>query len=347
MLASVLLLVVPLTSARPNIRQHVQLVEESGPSIAVCLAGAARSFASVPVVRGLKKNVLSPLNGYNARLFAALTLEMTPLDGSGSSTSHYNTSLAAVLTMQSSVDRALEKLKPELAASAMYSASDALTRFPTCSNVASDPRAYGTQVPMLYGLSLCHALIRQDELKRGTKFEFVIRLRPDHLVTVPLPTALNLSTPNWPSDRIIAPPPTKAGGSVPAASDFAVLPARLAPIYLNTFYSAGTCLYREKGTVHLFFSAFPHRLQCAERAAADHALSDCVIAAAWHHHSVPPALSAPHPARIARICNRDHPSNETCVTDADTLKHSLLAAEAAAAESSFLGKIFDLVVALA
>ena len=126
-LASVLLLVVPLTSARPNIRQHVQLVEESGPSIAVCLAGAARSFASVPVVRGLKKNVLSPLNGYNARLFAALSLETTPLDGSGSSTSHYNTSLAAVLTMQSSVDRALEKLKPELAASAMYSASAVAT----------------------------------------------------------------------------------------------------------------------------------------------------------------------------------------------------------------------------
>ena len=44
------------------------------PEVAVCIAGAARSFATVPILRALKRNVLQSTS-YSASAFAALSYD--------------------------------------------------------------------------------------------------------------------------------------------------------------------------------------------------------------------------------------------------------------------------------
>ena len=120
------------------------------PELAVCISGAARSLATVPVLRGLKKYVLHSKE-YTAHAFAALSY-----DTNSPQLLEYNNSLSKQLSMPITVRRALGHLRPELQAVAFYNTSSAVERFRSCR--ASDARMPSTDVPALYGMQLCFSL---------------------------------------------------------------------------------------------------------------------------------------------------------------------------------------------
>ena len=206
--------------------------------MAFCLAGASRSLPTVPVLKGLKKNVLQSVH-YVSYVFAALSLETVspqPLE--------YNASLMKAVASPAAVGRSLEHLQPELRAVAYYNTSTALKQWgarscaetPRAAKAGEDPvaTAMGTQVPMLYSAQLCYGLVRAFELQRNDeRFDYVVRLRPDHLFLQPLPAALNMSFSRWPSDSVVMP--------AVGVQDFALAPGKLAAPYFRAFDSAASC----------------------------------------------------------------------------------------------------------
>jgi hypothetical protein len=62
--------------ARCVAQRRAKPIELDHPDIAVCISGAARSFATVPVLRGLKRLVLQN-PAYTASAFAALSYDTT------------------------------------------------------------------------------------------------------------------------------------------------------------------------------------------------------------------------------------------------------------------------------
>ena len=110
-----------LLLASPVAAQYVEL-----PEVAFCMSGAVRSLPTVPVLRGLKRNVLQSAS-YSASLFAALsynTESPQALD--------YNASLMKFLSMRAVVRRGLAHLRPELKVFATYNTSEALAHFKPC-----------------------------------------------------------------------------------------------------------------------------------------------------------------------------------------------------------------------
>ena len=71
------------------------------PELAVCISGAVRSFATVPVLRGLKRLVLQN-PGYSSAAFAALSY-----DTISPQLLEYNASLSKQLSLPIAVRRAL------------------------------------------------------------------------------------------------------------------------------------------------------------------------------------------------------------------------------------------------
>ena len=287
------------------------------PEVAVCLAGAVRSLATMPVLRGLKKNVLqSPY--YSASLFAALTYDTT-----SPQPYEYNASLIKTLSARLVVRRALAHLHPELKGAVFYNTSQALDRFRTCH--ATDARSMGTAVSALYGMQLCHALVRDHEAERGDqRFDWIVRIRPDHLFARPLPLVIGRNVSSWPRDQLLAPE-----GS---AIDFAIVPSGpVAAVYFRTFTAATSCLFRQPNGAESLPAAFPKVLQCSRLAVYDN-FAYCVLGANLRYHALPAPTTCRRPALLARICNANRstrlpiwpaspmPAGETCITWYDMLK---------------------------
>ena len=295
------------------------------PEVAVCIAGAARSLATVPVLRGLKRNVLQN-PAFSASAFAALSY-----DTNSPQLMEYNVTLAKRLSMTVSVRRALSHLRPELQAVAYYNTSAAQERFRSCQ--PEDAKHSTTEILALYSMQVCYSLVRQHEFARSKashgsgveKFDFVMRVRPDHLFVRPVHLALGLNVSAWPRDRLL----TYAGGS----PSFAIVPSGpVATVYFRTFAASASCLFREKAGDDKLPRAFPSTLQCASLEPWDH-LAQCVIRANMLYHSLPlPKAVKRRPALIARICNANATTNkpawpawpmppgETCITHSDMLK---------------------------
>ena len=135
-------------------------------------------------------------NSYASSVFAMLSLDTVspqPLE--------YNTTLMRQVATTQAVERALEHLRPELRTVGYYNTTTAVrhwganrkctTRMGTSEETVI---AMGTQIPMLYSAQLCYSLVRTYELQRGQdSFDYVVRLRPDHLFVQPLEVGLNLS----------------------------------------------------------------------------------------------------------------------------------------------------------
>lgn len=295
------------------------------PEVAVCIAGAARSLATVPVLRGLKRNVLQN-PAFTASAFAALSY-----DTNSPQLMEYNATLAKRLSMPVSVRRALSHLRPELQAVSFYNTSAAQERFRSCQ--PEDAQHTTTEILALYSMQVCYSLVRQHELARSTQphgvgvevFDFVMRIRPDHLFVRPVQLALGLNVSAWPRDRLL----TYSGGS----PSFAIVPSGpVATVYFRTFAASTSCLFREKGGDEKLPTAFPSTLQCAKLEPWDH-LGQCVIRANMLYHGLPlPKTAKRRPALIARICNANETTNrpawpawpmppgETCITTSDMLK---------------------------
>lgn len=299
------------------------------PQVAVCISGAARSLATVPVLRGLKRMVLQN-PAYTASAFAALSY-----DTNSPQLLDYNTTLAKRLSMSVSVRRALAHLKPELKQVAYYNTTAANERFRSCQ--PSDKGRAGTEILALYSMQVCYSLIRAHEAaRRDERFDFIMRVRPDHLFLHPVAHSIGVNVSSWPRDRML----THAGDS----TSFAIVPRGVvATIYFRTFTAASSCLFREKqGDEHLPAS-FPASLQCASLQPWDN-LARCVVRANMLYHGLPlPRATRRRPALIARICNLNAssgkpewptwpmPPGETCVTNLDMLKRPRVAADRAAA----------------
>lgn len=323
------------------------------PEVAVCISGAVRSFATVPVLRGFKRLVLQN-PAYSAAAFAALSYDTTspqPLE--------YNASLAKQLSLSISVRRALGHLRPELQAVTFYNTSSAHERFRSCR--PADLRSPSTDIPALYGMQaraasaaaprahptliasrlpcaqLCFSLVRQHEIARcaanarcartssDEKFDFILRVRPDHLFMRPLPVALGLNVSSWPLTRLVT-----FGGD---AASFALVPSGpLAAVYFRSFTAASSCLFREKLGDERLPNAFAPSMQCASLELWEN-FARCVVTSNLLYHGLPKLVDTPHrPALIARLCNLNAtsrapawpmwpmPPGETCVTSLDALK---------------------------
>lgn len=325
------------------------------PEVAVCIAGAARSFATVPILRALKRNVLQSTS-YSASAFAALSYDtFSPQVRSGGAShacaiaSHmralsasqgmeYNVTLMRFLSMRQVVRRALLHLQPELKAVTYYNSSDARHLFQPCHPEDTDQMP--TYVASLYSMQLCHALVRQHEVGRGDeRFDFIIRVRPDHLFVHPLATALRVNVSSWPLDRVLAPRGVHA-------MSFAIMPSGpVAALYFRTFTHATSCLFRNKvaGTSKAALNplstnaehlpqGFKELLQCSSKPTQDGQYAACVFLANLHYHALSPPVECARPALIARVCNVNEstkapswpawpmPRGETCVTRLDMLK---------------------------
>ena len=238
----------------------------------------------------------------------------------------YNVTLMRFLSMRQVVRRALLHLQPELKAVTYYNSSDARHLFQPCH--PEDAEQMPTYVASLYSMQLCHALVRQHEVGRGDeRFDFIIRVRPDHLFVHPLATALRVNVTSWPLDRVLAP-------SGVNAMSFAIVPSGpVAALYFRTFTHATSCLFRNrvagtnKGTnaEHLP-QDFKEHLQCSSKPTQDGLYAACVFLANLHYHALPPPVECARPALIARVCNVNEssraplPRGETCVTRLDMLK---------------------------
>ena len=232
------------------------------PEIAVCISGAVRSFATVPVLRGLKKNVLQN-RAYQTAAFAALSYDTT-----SPQLLEYNASLTKQLALSIAVRRALGHLRPELQAVTFYNTTAAVERFRSCR--PRDSRSPSTDVPALYGMQLCFSLVRQHEAARGDeKFDYILRVRPDHLFVQPLPIALGVNVSHWSRSRLMA-----YSGD---ASSFALVPSGpLAAVYFRSFTAASSCLFRERGGSERLPDAFAPSMQCASLELWDN-FARCVI----------------------------------------------------------------------
>jgi len=114
------------------------------PEVAVCISGAVRSFATVPILRGLKRNILQS-HHYSSAAFAALSY-----DTNSPQLLEYNATLAKQLALPLGVRRALGHLRPELQAVTFYNTSSANERFRSCR--PADSRSPSTDIPALYGM---------------------------------------------------------------------------------------------------------------------------------------------------------------------------------------------------
>lgn len=226
------LLPLALASAQVSWTRPVETRPVETPEVAFCLAGAARSLPTVPVLRGLKRNVLSS-DSYSSVAFAALDLGV-----SFNQALEYNTSLIRRLSDRRLVSRALEHLRPELVDWTFYNHSDAIEALGRrrCKSPGVDGsagEASMTWVYSLYAMQLCHSLVRIHELGRGdARFDFVVRLRPDHVFVRPLALGLNLSVAFWPDNAVIHDPLIElaiAPGGTPAA------------VFFSAFEAAASC----------------------------------------------------------------------------------------------------------
>lgn len=305
-------------------RINMHLVEGGAgvplPEVAVCLAGAARSFATVPILRALKKNVLQT-SAFSASAFAVLSYDTTSPQALD-----YNASLLKRLSSPQVVKRALMHLKPELKAVAYYNTSEAFSLFKPCH--AADAKHTTTEVPALYAMQLCHALVREHEVGRGDeRFDWILRVRPDHLFVRPLTASLRVNISSWPRDRVLAPRGVHA-------MSFAVVPSGpVAAFYFRTFTHASSCLFRNvPPSAERLPTSFRSELQCASKASYEGDFSACVLRANLKYHGLPPTAECARPALIARVCNLNGtsglpswpawpmPHGETCVTSLDMLK---------------------------
>jgi len=304
--------------ARCVAQRRAKPIELDHPDIAVCISGAARSFATVPVLRGLKRLVLQN-PAYTASAFAALSYDAT-----SPQLLEYNSSLARRLSLAITVRRALGHLRPELRGAVFYNTSSAVERFRSCR--PADARLPSTDVPALYGMQVCFSLVRQHESARGdAKFDFVVRVRPDHIFLRPLPDAVGVNVSSWSRSRIMT-----YGGDV---ASFAIVPSGVvAAVYFRSFTAASSCLFRERDGDERLPRAFARSMQCASLEPWED-LARCVVGANLLYHGLPKAVDAPgRPALIARICNLNvtsnlpawpawpMPSGETCITTLDALK---------------------------
>ena len=261
------------------------------PDVAFCMSGSVRSLPTVPVLRGLKRNVLQNI-GYSASLFAALSY-----DTSSPQPVEYNASLLRRLSTTLVVRRALAHLRPELRRVVIYNTTEALKHFKPCH--AADAAGMGTAVAALYGVQQCFSLVRTHEIDRGDKFDFIVRLRPDTLFVRPLPRELGRNISSWPRDRVLAP-------DGDAISDFAVVPSGpVAAIYFRTYTAATSCLFRNRNgasEAESLPSTLPVALQCADRAPYE-GLAPCVMRANLAYHGLPTPRTSRRPGLIARVCN--------------------------------------------
>ena len=309
------------------------------PELAVCISGAVRSFATVPVLRGLKRLVLQN-PGYSSAAFAALSY-----DTISPQLLEYNASLSKQLSLPIAVRRALSHLRPELQAVTFYNTTSAVERFRSCR--PKDSGSPSTDVPALYGMQLCFSLVRQHETARGDeRFDFILRVRPDHLFLQPLPAAIGVNVSSWPRTKLLT-----HGGD---AASFAIVPSGpLAAVYFRSFTAASSCLFRERGGDERLPDAFAPSMQCANLDLWEN-FARCVVVSNLLYHGLPKLLDAPQrPALIARICNLNSttrepawpiwpmPPGETCITNLDSLKRPRVMAtlrpasrKAAAADSS-------------
>ena len=314
------------------------------PEVAVCLAGAARSLATVPVLRGLKRLVLqNPL--YSASAFAALSYDTT-----SPQLLEYNATFTRWLSSPEVVKRALTHLKPELQSVIFFNTSTAISRFRSCR--PSDTSLPSTDIPAMYGMQLVFSLVRRFEVKRGDeKFDFLLRVRPDHLFLQPLPQALGLNVSKWKKDRLLT-----FGYE---ADSFALMPSGpLAAVYFRSYTAASSCLFRIFDGDEKLPPSFAPSLQCAKLEPWEN-LARCVVASNLAYHGLPKLENAPRrPALIARVCNLNRTTNEpswpawpmpigeTCVTTLDALKRPRVVASYRAGSSSGGGGWMKLAVLL-
>ena len=116
------------------------------PEVAVCISGAVRSFATVPVLRSLKNHILHS-TAYSTAAFAALSY-----DTASPQLLEYNDSLTKRLALPTTVRRALGHLRPYLQAAAFYNTTSAVERFRSCRPTDTRRQLTSTDVPALYGM---------------------------------------------------------------------------------------------------------------------------------------------------------------------------------------------------
>ena len=338
------------------------------PTVAVAISGAVRSFATVPVLRSLKRLVLQQPS-YSTKAFAALsydTVSPQPMD--------YNATLLRGLSLAITVRRAVAHLKPELLPGNVvyYNHSEASMRFRSCRPAPSGADSGDdTDILALYGMQLVFSLVRRYELARGDeRFDFILRVRPDHLFMKPLSSAIHLNVTSWPSDRLLT--FASPGGSDEAVS-FAIVPSGpLAATYFRTFTAASACLFREPNGPEYRAIALPPLPRapaitgCASLRSFER-LASCVIRTNLALHGFPPARVVRHrPALLARVCNLNSttlspawpawpmPQGETCVTVLDALKRpsagvtaALLRGEGGANDATWTATVVLVVLAVA
>ena len=150
------------------------------PSIALCLAGAARTFQNKLVHRSLKENVIERL-GAPVTTFAFLKLS----DGRGDSRPGFNGSIEAT---RIGVSRALALLgvtRLQLK-NTSYNAPPLCSNYPTyrtrieCPNCHVDGAAHQQSLlGQLEGRAMCYQMISEYERRRDHTFDSVLVVRPD------------------------------------------------------------------------------------------------------------------------------------------------------------------------
>ncbi len=211
--------------------------------VAFCLAGPTNSLPTLPVLKGLKRNGLQS-STYTSSLFAALGTDEPP------AYEKLNVTLLRQISHEKVIARVMETLRPELRAYATYNTSEALAHAGAraCGKEAAAsqtmleaPAVSASRTPAawastLYSMQLCYSLVRTDEItaRHDARYDFVVRLRPDQLVRMPLPLALNVSAARWPHDGALAPPNAEHDLAVVAGGPTAA-------IYFRAFDAALSC----------------------------------------------------------------------------------------------------------
>lgn len=300
-----------------------QAVEEV--KVAFCLAGASRSLPTVPVLRGIKKNVLQS-RSYSSWAFAALSLSPA-VPG----VHDYNMTLANKLANVQYVQRAMLHLAPALKSWTVFNQSEVLGHYGRRSCLQGGGLEPSARTPVatqwlttLYAMQRSYSLVRSYELGRtdGFQFDYVVRLRPDQLITQPFASALNVSVDAWPDEGVLKP------RGVDGVAVMAQGPAAAA--YFRSFAAATSCSVLSPQSTSP--PLFPESLQCWRPEVQSRlGLGPCVISANLMLHGVRKVTHAANPGPLAWMCNYDAasggpttptplPANATCVTYKEVLK---------------------------
>lgn len=293
--------------------------------VAFCLAGASRSLPTMPVLRGIKKNVMLS-RSYSSWAFAALSLSPA-VPG----VHDYNETLANKLANVQYVQRAMLRLQPELKSWTVFNQSEVLNHYGRRSCLQGGGLEPSARTPVvtqwlttLYAMQRCYSLVRAYELSRndGFQFDYVVRLRPDQLITKPFASALNVSVDAWPDEGVLKP------RGVDGVAVMSQGPAAAA--YFRSFAAATSCSVLSPQSTSP--PLFPDYLQCWRPEVQNKlGLGPCVISANLMLHGVRKVTHAANPGPLAWMCNYDAtsggptaptplPSNATCVTYKDILK---------------------------